>query len=452
MDSSFQTSEPTAVREPSDSSGQQPLASARRALVGSLLFAAAVVLPLLRQRGTRTWDTLWGEDGFAFYGQAIDAGPLDVLFRGYAGYLVLPPRLFSLPAPWLPVDHLALYYALVGVVVTALLALFVYHSTRDWIASRLVRLALASLVVLMPAAGVENTGSTTNTIWAFAAVAPWAIVSLRERPLDLAARSTVVFLAATGLPLTFVLAPLAVGWVWIRRTRAAVVVAASLGAGLVAQALVMWRSSGDLAPITPRRPVSDIADLVGHRLFGQYVVGPDGAISLADRHGLAAGIVAALVFLAVFVVGFAVTENRARLLGSTFFVLGVAEFFVLIWWRGTLPFRFGTGGVLSLEAHMRYSVPPTLMLASALAVLLSPMGEAARSQLLRIGRAIFVAHVAVVSIVSFRVDNLRSTSPSWPSSVAKARAECADLAPEATVEIPQDAVPFFRVVLPCRDL
>ena len=56
--------------------------------------------------------------------------------------------------------------------------------SAEWIPSRPVRLALASLVVLMPVLGIENTANITNVIWLFAAVAPWALVSLSERPRD----------------------------------------------------------------------------------------------------------------------------------------------------------------------------------------------------------------------------------------------------------------------------
>ncbi len=131
---------------------------------GALLFVLAVVVPLLRQTGARSWDTIWGEDGWVYFQQAHDHG-LGVLVRGYAGYLQLTPRLLAVPSAWIPIDQLALYFAVVAAVVGAALAWFVYWASEGWIDSQAVRAALASLVVLMPALGYENTANITNLIW-----------------------------------------------------------------------------------------------------------------------------------------------------------------------------------------------------------------------------------------------------------------------------------------------
>jgi hypothetical protein len=81
------------------------------------------------------------------------------------------------------------------------------------------------------------------------------------------------------------------------------------------------------------------------------------------------------------------------------------------------------------------------------------MGRAVREgMLLRVGRVIFVAHVVVVTVVAYRVDNFRSPAPSWPESVARAQRECAQLPADAVVAIPQDPLPFWLVRVECRDL
>ena len=59
----------------------------------------------------------------------------------------------------------------------------------------------------MPVLGIENTANITNVIWVFAAVAPWALVSLSERPRDTIARSFVALLAATSTSLCFLFLP-----------------------------------------------------------------------------------------------------------------------------------------------------------------------------------------------------------------------------------------------------
>lgn len=170
-------------------SGPVVAPSARRRLVlGGGCLLLAVLLPLLRQRGVRSWQSIWGEDGFLLYQDAAGSAPLASLFDGYSGYLVLAPRVLALPSRWLPVTALPVYFAVAAVVVTAALAGLVHRWTRTWISSPAVRLALAVLVVLMPAAGPENTATLTNTIWMFAAVAPWAILSREDGPADVVAR------------------------------------------------------------------------------------------------------------------------------------------------------------------------------------------------------------------------------------------------------------------------
>ena len=133
------------------------------------------------------------------------------LFRGWNGYLQLPPRVLGAVSTFVPVRDLAVFCAVSAQIVNATLAVFVYWASATWIRSRLLRVALASLVVLVPALGYENTATITNTIWTFAAVAPWALVSSAERRAAVVARSAVAFLAATATPLTLIYLPLGIG-------------------------------------------------------------------------------------------------------------------------------------------------------------------------------------------------------------------------------------------------
>src|SRR4051794_28166500 len=77
----------------------------------SVGLASAVILPLLRQGNFRSWRTVQAEDGFIFFEQAKRHGALRELFRGYAGYLQLPPRLLGAFSTVFPVRSLALYCA-----------------------------------------------------------------------------------------------------------------------------------------------------------------------------------------------------------------------------------------------------------------------------------------------------------------------------------------------------
>jgi hypothetical protein len=332
-------------------------------------------------------------------------------------------------------------------VVGALLAAFVFRAARSWVPSRAVRLALASLVVLMPAMGLENTASGTNTIWSFTAVAPWAFVSLEERRRDVVARCVVVFLAATRTVTGFVFIPLAVGWAAYRRTRAALAVLAAYAVGLLLQGAVMLRTTSEILPFPPERPVREMVDLLGVRVFTLYLVGPNRAVSMWKDHGTIVGLVSGLVVVALFVALAWRVERRRQVLAAVLAGYGVATFGILIWGRGTLPFR--ATGTFDMFAAMRYSVPATLMLASGFAVLLTP--DRVRRGF-TFARWAFVAHVVVLTVVCFSVTSYRSLGPSWTDYVRSARQECRAKPPGARVAIPQDALKFFKVRVSCEDL
>ena len=97
---------------------------------GRVLLAAAVLVPLLRQRGTPSWETVWSEDASIYTYQAVWHGSLDSLFRGYAGYLQLPPRLMAVPTPYFSLRYLSVYDALISTVTGALLAWSTYILSR----------------------------------------------------------------------------------------------------------------------------------------------------------------------------------------------------------------------------------------------------------------------------------------------------------------------------------
>ena len=191
------------------------------------LFAAAVILPLLRQPGVRMWETVWVEDGPIYVQQANSAAVTSTIFQGYAGYLQLIVRLLAVPTAFLPIAWIAAYLALVSALVCALGAAFVYRSTAGWIATWPIRLVVAGMVVLGPTVAIETTATITNTIWTMLAIAPWAFISVRDERRDVALRAVVAFFVATATVLSALFFPLAVGVAIARRTRASITVAAA---------------------------------------------------------------------------------------------------------------------------------------------------------------------------------------------------------------------------------
>jgi hypothetical protein len=419
-----------------------------RIAIGSLLLAAAMVLPLHREIGRRSWECVWAEDGQVYTQQAISEGGMHVLLRSQLKYLQLAPRLLVLPTPFLPVRRLALYLAVSATAVSALLAWFIYHASSDWISSRPVRLALASLLVLGPVVGYENTASVTNTIWAFAAAAPWALVSVRDRRTDVAIRAVVVFLAVTSTPLSAVFVPLGLGVALVRRTRAAWIVIGSLPAGVALQAVVMFTSHDTVRNWVNRLPV--LLELIAVRVFAVFLFGVKWTTSLIGAYPQLLIVGSVVLGVAIFAVLLPRAGRRTQALAAVFLAYAVITFVTAVWGRGT-TYVVLFGGTSPAAGHLRYSVVPTMMLASAVALLVAPYG-AGRSRLVaRVGRPLFVLHVAVLAWGGFTIGIPRSWSPDWPSSVDQYyQKNCVGADPDTPIKIPTDVLAAYSVTLPCR--
>jgi hypothetical protein len=421
-----------------------------RAAIGAGLFALAVVLPLLRQRGVRSWATVWAEDGRNYTQQAMLEGGVDVLFRAYSGYLQLPPRLLAAFTPLVPVEHLARYLALSGVLVAALLAWFVYWSSVPWITSRPVRLALASLIVLMPALGGENTANITNTIWVCAAVAPWALLSPRDRGRDVAVCASVAFVAACATALSVMYVPLALGYVLVRRTRASMVTAGAFCLGLLVQSLVVLRAGEEGVLDRQANNLDDMARLLSSRVFANYLVGYEGAQDLWEASSGAATLGSTIVVVILFAVLLPRAGRRAQMLSIVLAAYSVIGFAFPVGGRGT---DYLTVGGLGPDAGApRFSVIPVFLLASAVAVLVAPDGRGRDRLVARVARPVFVAQVALLAVLGFAVTNDRSRGPTWKESVETTyELECVDAPASKVVEVPT-SLERFTVSLECGDL
>ena len=417
--------------------------------VGISLFAAASVLPLLRQRGNPSWDSLWAEDGFLLYQDVLDSGPIEPILRGYTGYLVLLPRLLAIPLHWVAPEHVAAYCAVVAAAVTAVLATLTYRWTAGWIASTPVRLALCALVVLMPAAALENTAVLVNTIWALVCVAPWAVLSRQDGRADVAARAVVLFLAATSTPVAILFLPPALVWTWReRRRRGLLVVTAAFLAGSLLQLAAMALTDDDLVPTEPERPAVDFARLLLVRLFAVALVGPEQAARLWLDHGLVIGAVAAAIVIVLLVLLARRADRRSQLLGVGFAIAGVLLLFALVWSRGTLPWRFG--GPFNMRAHMRYTVPAVFLLASGFAVLVgNPPAHEPSGRVRRLAVPLFVAHTALLVVLCFPTVGYRGLGPGWGEHVREGSTRCQT---DDVALVPQDVTPFWGVRIPCDQL
>ncbi len=429
-----------------------------RVSVGAGLFASAVALPLLRQTGTRSWHTIWAEDGTIYYGQARQFGVFAVMFRGYAGYLQLPPRILGAVATLVPARQLPLYFAISAALVNALLAWFVYWASEGWITSRVARLALASTLVLLPALGYENTATITNTIWTFAAAAPWAIVAQQDDNRDVIIRSTVVFFAASATALTAIFIPVALGYAILRRTRAAGIVATSFLVGIAIQAVTALTTSDTRAAPNLQHKPAQLPEDISVRVFAQYALGDRGIRSIWDHRALLA-VSAPIVILAIFALLLRGVERAHQLLAGTFLVLAIVTFVVPVWGRGTQIVALSPSdkGFFAVGTYLptgRFSVVPVIMLASSFALVLDGPRRRNPETWRRVCVALFVAQIALVSLIGFSVSNLRSRGEPWSARVDAAyRYKCADADPSKQITVQSvGGVYNYPITFRCHEL
>jgi hypothetical protein len=422
--------------------------------IGAPLLVAAVVLPLLRQSGAHSWDTIWAEDGAIYANQALDHGAVSVLLRGYAGYLQLPPRLLALLVPAVPLRQLALYAAVAASIVNALLAWFVYRQSRGWITSPLLRVVLASSIVIGPAMLGENTTNITNTIWTFAAVAPWALGSLQDRPASIVARSSVAFLAATSTALSFIYLPLALLIVLTRRTRSSLIVTASFGAGLLLQGLVLLHTARSTAPFP--NEVVFLVRAVGVRVFWYLLVGPTTTGSMRSSPTLTLALVSIVIVIALFVAASIGASRRARVAAALLFVTAVTIFAVPVWGRGTFFLQIA-GPLSTTQFDERFSVIPIFLLLSGAMILLDDPFRRPRGWV-RIARIALVAQILLLTALNFYGSTGRSyvimkvhaPYPRWTHLVDAAWEKCDGERSDRVVQIPASFA--FPVSVTCDEL
>jgi hypothetical protein len=418
--------------------------------IGIVLALLAIVfaLQLMRQQGTHSWQTVWAEDAKYYGSQAIRQGGLHVLFQGYAGYLQLPPRLIAAFAPLIPLRSLSLYYALVGTLVGTLLAWFLYDTTEGWISSRLLRVVLAALLVLMPAAGKENTANVVNLIWTFLAVLPWALVSRQEGRNRTALRAVVVFLAATSTPLAAVFLPLALAWIFFHRTRSAITVGASLVVGLAVQGLVILHTAKAVGGTG--NSLSHLADTLAVRVFAFYAVGTKGVITWWVGDGTVLMVASTLGVVVVFALLFPGAGRRAQGLAAAFLAYAVAIFTVPAWGRG-LATVYPPPGMDFHLSSTRFSVVPVLLIASAAFVLVAPRSLARRRRpVARVALPLLVIQLVIVGLFSYPAQNAVSVGPTWSQLIdATYAANCVGRPPDQPVNIDNGG---SKVHLLCKDL
>jgi hypothetical protein len=417
--------------------GSAAMASTRQRLVVAAVFVASVVAQLLRQSGIRSWQTVWAEDGRAFYGGTH--GIRDLL-EPHAGYMQLPGRTIGLVAHHVPIADVAIYYALAGAVVTSIAGLAVWCFAEELVPSAWLRAVLALQVVLLPVLLLEQVANGVNTIWAVLFAAWWALLYRPRRWLQVIAPATIVAVAAMSSGFAFAFLPVAVVLAW-RRTWYARVVAIVFAAGCLVQAIVMLNATDDT--VNGPHHLGDLAGVFSIRVLASMLMGEQWVDDGWKAFGWALAWLAAIAFV-VLVVSLAWrTRDEHLVLAVVSIAYGIGLYVAAIWLRGTVMMRIPA---VYNSIGNRWAALAIWLLVSGMVLLVAGNRSVVVAKWATVG---VVVWFTVVSVAGFAGRNPRSDGPAWKPSVSAALAQCnAGHDPVQLAVVPYP----FDVTISCADL
>ncbi|MDQ3993303.1 MAG: hypothetical protein M3265_00720 [Actinomycetota bacterium] len=419
-------------------------------LVIPLLLGAATVLQLMRQWAVSAWDTIWAEDGYVFLTEAVGRSIPTTLVDPYGGYIHLGPRAAAAAAASLPLESAAVVFAVTWAVAVGLLATLVYFGSAGILRSTGLRVALAGLVALLPAAGSELIGNAANLHFYLVFGCFWAFVWRSVTPAALGARVAVVAVTALSDPLTLLFTPLALWNAVGRRARAELVVPATFVGGLAIQFAAI-ALAGEPPQRLTRFDAGDLLPLFALRVTGSFVVGDrfidDAwfAFGRAFSYGALGAVAVALVL------GAATTGRPTRGFVAVSSTYAAVFFAVFLAGRGTAGMRPGSSEATWHLAGARFTYAPILFLAAALLAVVDWHAARARVRAARIIVGVTVLFVTTLIVSNFSFSSERSLGPQWRPELREARERCDRGAEEARVRVAP--APFgFDFLVACRDL
>ncbi|WP_299034378.1 hypothetical protein [uncultured Pseudokineococcus sp.] len=420
--------------------------SARRwYLLGALLASIAAYLRLPPGAA----GSIWAEDGTRFLTDQLVIGWPASTTEPYAGYMHLVPRLAALVAGEVPPRWADDVFAVLASLVVGVCAAATFALARGHLPSPVVRGLLASMVVLLPTAGLEAAGNTANSHWFLMATAFWALTSRPTSRSGAALAAGVVVLAMGSDPLTAILAPLVLARVVLLRGLRDHVVTAAFVLSSAVQALVVLGT--DRGPGDPTPATGEVLAAYLTRVPYTLMTGLGRAASLFEQHGWLV-VVAALVPFGVAGALALLVDARTRWVALTAAPASVVFFVVpaaVSWSDRFDPFAFG----VDPNPSSRYSVVPMLLLLAVAAAGLQAALDRFPRPLAGALLALVLVLGAVTVLPSFRPEAATRVGPLWDAGVLAAAQECrADPSlVSARVQIAPDR-PNWVVDLPCTSL
>lgn len=220
----------------------------------------------------------WAEDGAAWYADAYNHGALQVLFWSQGGYLHLFQRLIAAVAMPVPLEHAPLVFNVAALLCQVLVVVILVSSRfRHLVPNRSVRLVMGLVYLGLPGSW-ETYAILTTAHWHL--LVAGCLIILADPPdttIWRAADIAVMIFTVLSGPWSILLLPLVLFAWWRTRKRWALVLAAIISAGIVAQILTLpvaeaiHRNPGPLgaSPLL-------LGELVGANLVLDCLIGEQG--------------------------------------------------------------------------------------------------------------------------------------------------------------------------------
>jgi len=252
-----------------------------------LIFAAALVIIVLRRPDAILNPQFWAEDGTVFFADAYNEGIIIPFLSQHGGYLDTFPRLVAAFSQFFPLSWAPLLFNLFGLTVKALPAVFILSSRlHELIPDFKARLLLAFLYLSLPNSWEVNTGPLHGKIYLSLLAFMILCSSTDNRLMSFIFDAGIVLLSGLSGPFCFILAPVSALLCFFRRNRRSFEFSAILCICALVQGIVFFSSAASRPLRTLGASPSLFFKILGEQVFLGALIGQTGLQKLTGFPGL----------------------------------------------------------------------------------------------------------------------------------------------------------------------
>jgi hypothetical protein len=402
--------------------GQPRLSRGLTIVISVVAVLIGAIALLLRIPGLPAWKGMYAEDYWLFFPQALE-NPWHLLTPD-GGYIEFVPRVIASLVTYLPLADAAAAFAIIGALIAAGCALFIFHASAGFIKSGWLRGLLAAAVVLLPVAPLEIPDSGVGAPWYLLIALFWAMLWRPRSNGGKALAAVIGFLTAASTILSIVLLPLLLVRVFVLRRFRDHWVTAGWVVGLLVQApFVIQGITGGNSRASKRAPFHQVVAFYGHDVIlpalGWHVswwlknsVGPDYGMIIIG------GLLAIIFAVAI------ITQSRlVRVFVVTALAIGFLETVVagtLTWWVSGKPVT------IAFEPGSRYTDLPILLIDAALIIAVDAFIRRTPIRMRAVTAVVaLVALLGVGWVTDFREAGNRSNAYNWSKFSTAWLSDCA---------------------------